>query len=51
MAGLYLLYLELFVDPTVMMPIVIVGVLVTSIGAACLFTDLIAPMIRSRSPE
>jgi multisubunit Na+/H+ antiporter MnhC subunit len=51
MAGLYLLYVELFVDPIIMMPTIVVGVFVTSIGAACLFTDLIAPMIRSSNPE
>jgi len=40
-AGLYLLYLELFVDPILMMPVLIIGVFVTSIGALCLFTDFI----------
>jgi hypothetical protein len=37
-AGLYLLYVELFVDPILMMHVVIIGVFVTLIGALCLFT-------------
>ena len=48
LAGLYLLYLELFVDPVMVVQVLIVGAFVAAIGAAGLFCDFIVSMSRDQ---
>jgi hypothetical protein len=46
-AGLYLLYVEIFVDPIAMMQIVAVGIFVTGVGALGFFTDFLTSVLRT----
>jgi hypothetical protein len=51
LAGLYILYLEIFVNPIARGHTLFVGVLVAFIGAAWLFSNFIAPMLRQHRSE
>jgi hypothetical protein len=51
MGGLYLLYIELMVAAIVMGKLVIAGAFVAFLGAAWLWADFIAPLLRGRETE